>query len=81
MAEYTDQLGSEALNSKLSLDRATAVRDYLKAHGFPDKPISVQGLGSQDPQVSLSSCPSSGQAQINCLAPNRRVVVTINGLQ
>ena len=78
---YTDQLGSEALNNKLSLDRATAVRAYLQSHGFPDKPINVQGLGSQDPQVSLSSCPSSGQAQIDCLAPNRRVVVTINGLQ
>ena len=55
------------------------MRDYLKAKDFPDKPITVQGLGAQNPVVDLASCPASGQAQIDCLAPNRRVEVRLAG--
>ena len=76
---YTDQLGSTSYNQQLSFNRAAAVRDYLKAKGFPDKPITVQGLGAQNPVVDLASCPASGQAQIDCLAPNRRVEVRLAG--
>jgi outer membrane protein OmpA-like peptidoglycan-associated protein len=74
---YTDPLGSEALNASLSLARAQAVKDYLQAHGFPAKPITVEGRGAQDLIVPLSACPASGDAQIKCLAPNRRVVIAI----
>lgn len=71
---HTDQLGNASFdNDKLSLDRASAVRDYLQSHGFPNKPVNVAGMGSKNPKVALSACPSSGQAQIDCLAPNRRV--------
>ncbi len=70
---YTDQIGSDSSNNKLSLDRAAAVRDYLKANGFPNKPVNVAGMGSKNPKVALSACPSGGQAKIDCLAPNRRV--------
>lgn len=75
---YTDQLAQPGYdNNKLSLDRAVAVRNYLQAHGFPDKPITAQGLGSQNPVVPLSQCPA-GPTQISCLAPNRRVEVRLN---
>jgi len=75
IAGFTDPLGSDAYNHQLSLDRATAVRDYLRAHGFPDKPITVQGRGSQDLKKTLADCPA-GPGQISCLAPDRRVEFT-----
>lgn len=74
---YTDPLGTISGNIKLSLDRAQAVRAYLQANGFPKVPISVEGKGAADPIVALADCPASGQAQIDCLAPNRRVEVRL----
>ena len=74
---YTDQLGSDAVNLPLSRARAQAVRDYMQQHGFPDVPVTVRGMGAADPAVALSSCAGDGQAQKDCLAPNRRVVVEI----
>ena len=74
---YTDQLGSDAVNLPLSRARAQAVRDYMQQHGFPDVPVTVRGMGAGDPAVALSSCAGDGQAQKDCLAPNRRVVVEI----
>lgn len=74
---YTDQLGSDAVNQRLSLARAEAVRDYLQRRGFPDAPITVRGMGAAEPRVALDACPASGPEQIACLAPNRRVVIDI----
>jgi outer membrane protein OmpA-like peptidoglycan-associated protein len=78
---YTDPLGSAALNNQLSLARANAVKAYLQANGFPDKPITTEGRGSQDAIVQLSDCPASGDAQITCLARDRRVVVNFISTQ
>ena len=50
---YTDPLGNAAHNDPLSLARAAAVRDYLRSHGFPDKPITVQGKGARDPAATV----------------------------
>ena len=76
---YTDQLANPGFdNNQLSLERAQAVRDYLQAHGFPGKPIQVQGLGAQHPIKQLADCPAGGPAQIACLAPNRRVNYQFN---
>ena len=74
---HTDQLGSDAVNRKLSLARAEAVRDYLKAHGFPDVPVTVRGMGAAQPRVPLADCGGGAQEQQDCLAPNRRVVIDI----
>lgn len=74
---HTDQLGSDAVNLKLSEARAEAVRDYMKRRGFPDVPITVIGKGAAAPVVPLESCGGSIQQKIDCLAPNRRVVVDI----
>jgi outer membrane protein OmpA-like peptidoglycan-associated protein len=74
---YTDQLGSDAANQRLSAARAAAVRDYLESHGFPDVPITVRGMGAADPVVSLGDCAGSREEQIDCLAPNRRVVIEL----
>lgn len=74
---HTDQLGSVAINQRLSEARAAAVRDYLKSKGFPDVPIAVRGMGSADPVIAQADCPGSREEQIDCLAPNRRVVIDI----
>ncbi|HEX8886913.1 MAG TPA: OmpA family protein [Noviherbaspirillum sp.] len=74
---YTDQLGSEAVNLKLSQARAEAVRDYMKRRGFPDVPITVVGKGAANPAVPLESCGGTTEQKIACLAPNRRVMVDI----
>jgi outer membrane protein OmpA-like peptidoglycan-associated protein len=74
---YTDPLGTISGNNKLSLERAQSVRTYLQKNGFPAVPITVEGKGSADLVVELADCPKSGQAQIDCLAPNRRVEVKL----
>jgi outer membrane protein OmpA-like peptidoglycan-associated protein len=74
---YTDQLGADDVNQRLSQARATAVRDYMKQQGFPDVPVTVRGMGAADPKVQLSECPGSGEAQRACLAANRRVVIEV----
>jgi outer membrane protein OmpA-like peptidoglycan-associated protein len=60
---FTDPLGSDAYNNKLSLDRAAAVRDYLQSHGFPNKPITVQGKGATELKKSLTDCPAGAQCR------------------
>ena len=74
---YTDQIGEDDANQRLSEARAAAVRDYMRKKAFPDVPITVRGMGPADPQVALSQCTGSGQEQIACLAPNRRVVIEV----
>lgn len=44
---YTDRIGDEAYNKKLSLDRATSVRDVLKAKA-PNATYSVNGVGENE---------------------------------
>ncbi len=70
---YTDRIGSEQANQKLSAQRAEAVRDYLVAHGVPAGVIRTEGRGAADP---VAACPDQrGGKLIACLAPNRRVVI------
>ena len=70
---YTDRLGSEEYNLKLSQRRADAVMNYLVARGVPARRIRAEGHGALDP---VKHCPDSPRAQlIACLAPNRRVEV------
>jgi outer membrane protein OmpA-like peptidoglycan-associated protein/Flp pilus assembly protein TadG len=73
---YTDQLGDEAYNEDLSLRRAQAVERYLRDHDFTSKPISVQGLGEQDPVIAEESC-ANAASKSDCLARNRRVSITL----
>jgi len=75
IAGYTDQIGDADVNERLSQQRAQAVKDYLLANGFPNVPMTVVGKGESDPVVGEASC--VGQDAKACLAPNRRVVVTL----
>jgi outer membrane protein OmpA-like peptidoglycan-associated protein len=74
---FTDRLGSDGYNEDLSQKRAFAVMNYLVAHGIPSELIEAEGRGKMD---AVKVCPPSDlRSLIACLAPNRRVVVVING--
>ena len=66
---HTDSTGSMALNRKLSLDRAIAVRDFMVARGVNSAIISAQGVASTQPIASNST--AEGRAE------NRRVTLTV----
>lgn len=68
---YTDNIGSEEYNQKLSEERAGAVRDYLVTEGVTDGNISSQGLGKTRPIADNAT--NSGRAQ------NRRVEMVVSG--
>jgi outer membrane protein OmpA-like peptidoglycan-associated protein len=48
---HTDNSGSDALNMKLSQERAEAVRDYLIGAGVSPERLQAKGYGSTRPKV------------------------------
>ena len=76
---YTDRLGSDAHNRKLSQARADAVRDYLVRGGIAASRIRAAGFGSERP---LAQCGDlSRDALVACLQPDRRVEVSVDAVQ
>jgi outer membrane protein OmpA-like peptidoglycan-associated protein len=75
---HTDRLGSDAYNQPLSLQRATAVRDYLVSKGLAADLFTVEGRGSAEP-VKTCADTLARNALIACLQDNRRVEVEIRG--
>jgi OOP family OmpA-OmpF porin len=71
---HTDRIGSDAYNQKLSERRANAVRKYLVAHGVEGSRIKSQGKGESEPVVDCKGVKGTKNL-IECLAPNRRVIV------
>jgi OOP family OmpA-OmpF porin len=74
---HTDRLGSQQYNQKLSEKRAGSVAGYLKAKGVS---AQIDTLGAGKTQ-SVKSCGDklSRKKLIECLAPNRRVVIEARG--
>ncbi len=70
---YTDRLGSEKYNLKLSERRANAVRDYLVSKGVDGNRLKAYGKGEANPLVQCTE--KNRKALIDCLEPNRRVEV------
>jgi outer membrane protein OmpA-like peptidoglycan-associated protein len=68
---YTDNIGSDEYNQKLSEERAGAVRDYLVSQAVPQDNVTAQGFGKASPVADNST--SSGRAQ------NRRVELVVSG--
>ena len=75
---YTDRIGSDAANQKLSEARAEAVKAYLAANGVAEDRIQPLGLGSDNPVVECAKNLSKDEL-IKCLAPNRRTEVEVVG--
>ncbi|NTZ83609.1 outer membrane protein assembly factor BamE [Burkholderia metallica] len=75
---YTDRIGTDDYNDKLSLQRAQTVRMYLAQRGLPDSAMSAAGLGKASPVTT--NCPDgNSQATIRCLAPDRRATIEVVG--
>jgi OOP family OmpA-OmpF porin len=75
---HADRLGSPQYNQRLSEKRAEAVRAYLVSKGADSAKVEVFGFGKTLP---VKSCPDEKQRAtlIECLGPNRRVVVEVQG--
>lgn len=70
---YTDRLGSDQYNQKLSERRAQAVKNYIVEQGISADRLVAEGKGEADPVVQ---CNEKNKAElIKCLAPNRRVEI------
>lgn len=81
---YTDRLGSEAYNQKLSEARAQAVKDYLGTKGVATDRVQTEGRGAAEAVVECENPSKAGaiktKAQlVDCLAPNRRAVIEVIG--
>jgi outer membrane protein OmpA-like peptidoglycan-associated protein len=68
---YTDSVGGEEYNRKLSENRADAVRDFLLAQGVSHDNITSTGYGQSNPVADNST--ASGRSQ------NRRVQLVVSG--
>lgn len=75
---HTDYKGDDAYNMNLSLLRAQTVRAYLVNQGVDPASILAVGAGESQP-VKECSTNLPRQQEIDCLQPNRRVTVDING--
>ena len=68
---YTDNIGSDDYNQKLSEQRAGGVRDYLVSQSVTDSNVSAKGFGKSAPIADNST--NQGRAQ------NRRVELVVSG--
>ena len=71
---HTDRLGSDAYNQKLSERRANTVKEYLVLQGVDASRLQSVGKGEAEPVVACDNV-KGRKALIECLAPNRRVVI------
>jgi outer membrane protein OmpA-like peptidoglycan-associated protein len=68
---YTDSIGTDEYNQKLSERRADAVRDYLTSNGIASANVQAQGFGKANPVASNDT--NAGRQQ------NRRVEMVVSG--
>jgi outer membrane protein OmpA-like peptidoglycan-associated protein len=68
---YTDNVGGDEMNQKLSENRAGSVRDYLVQQGVATNAVSARGFGNTLPVASNDN--SGGRQQ------NRRVELLVSG--
>jgi OOP family OmpA-OmpF porin len=79
---YTDRIGTDAYNQRLSQERADAVKAYLVASGkvSADK-ISAKGMSESAPVTQRQDCTGDMAKPdlIVCLQPDRRVEIGVVG--
>ncbi len=75
---YTDRLGTDAYNNKLSHDRAKTVAAYMKRHGL-NIPTVTDGRGKRDPVTNGCRNITNKAKLVQCLQPDRRVSIDLMG--
>lgn len=81
---YTDAVGPDQYNDKLSKKRAQSVANFLTFKGIPLDKTSRSGMGKADSVTGNTCGYKSGRAttvQIECLAPDRRVEIEVKGIE
>jgi outer membrane protein OmpA-like peptidoglycan-associated protein len=68
---YTDSVGGDVYNQRLSEQRGTSVRDYLIQQGMAGSSVTTKGFGKAEPVASNDT--AQGRQQ------NRRVELVISG--
>jgi OOP family OmpA-OmpF porin len=77
---HTDRLGSHQYNQKLSEKRAEAAKAYLVKQGVAADIIGTMGAGKTQAVPGVSCNDKLPKKKlIDCLAPNRRTVVEVQG--
>ncbi|RYX96179.1 MAG: hypothetical protein EOO28_09100 [Comamonadaceae bacterium] len=77
---YTDRLGSDEYNDKLSEARAKSVQAYLASLGVTSANAVAQGKGKRDAVSQSCSATAPREQQIICLQPDRRVTIEVTGV-
>lgn len=78
---HADRIGAEKYNQKLSERRAAAVKTYLMGKGIAADRVYTEGKGETQP-VTGDKCGKSVKKTkklIQCLQPDRRVVIEVIG--
>jgi outer membrane protein OmpA-like peptidoglycan-associated protein len=68
---YTDSVGGDEYNQRLSEQRGSSVRDYLIQQGMPESSVTTKGFGKTQPVASNDT--AQGRQR------NRRVELVISG--
>ncbi len=68
---YTDSIGTDSYNQKLSEERADSVRSYLTGQGIAPDNVTARGFGKENPVASNDN--SAGRQK------NRRVEMVVSG--
>lgn len=80
VAGYTDRIGSDASNLKLSQRRADTVANYLVSKGVAQDAISAVGYGEANPVTGAKCDAVKGRKRDHtCLAEDRRVEISVKG--
>lgn len=78
---HADRIGSAKYNQKLSERRAAAVKDYLVSQGVEANRLETAAKGESEPVVDCKNVKGpenrKNKKLVECLQPNRRVVVEI----
>lgn len=72
---HTDRIGTDNYNQRLSERRANQVKKYLMSQGIEESRLHAVGKGEKEPVVDCKGV--YGKKAIECLQPNRRVVVEV----
>lgn len=79
---HSDRIGSQAYNLNLSTERANVVKNYLvRSANISADMVRIRAVNGSEPVTTLAQCGNqlSRPQLIVCLAPDRRVVVEVNG--